>query len=58
LQDVFLFDYSAGLDPQGRFLGKAIPTGIRPRFLDRFAELGIQVSPAAFGVAPMPTGRR
>ncbi|WP_091468975.1 CpaF family protein [Paenarthrobacter nitroguajacolicus] len=58
LQDAFLFDYSAGLDAQGRFLGKAIPTGIRPRFLDRFTELGIQVSPAAFGVSPISVGRR
>ncbi|BCW59691.1 type II secretion system protein E [Arthrobacter sp. StoSoilB20] len=58
LQDAFLFDYSAGLDAQGRFLGKAIPTGIRPRFLDRFGELGIQVSPATFGVTSIPAGRR
>ncbi|MFJ6453679.1 CpaF family protein [Paenarthrobacter sp. NPDC091669] len=58
LQDAFLFDYSAGLDAQGRFLGKAIPTGIRPRFLDRFTELGIQVSPATFGVVPVAVGRR
>jgi pilus assembly protein CpaF len=58
LQDVFLFDYSAGMDPQGRFLGKPIPTGIRPRFLDRFAELGIGVSPAVFGVDMAPLGRR
>ncbi|KUM36145.1 CpaF family protein [Arthrobacter sp. EpRS71] len=58
LQDAFLFDYSAGLDAQGHFLGKAIPTGIRPRFLDRFTELGIQVSPATFGVAPVAVGRR
>lgn len=53
LQDVFLFDYSAGLDPQGRFLGRAIPTGVRPRFTDRFAELGIHISPRVFG-APAP----
>ncbi|WP_227471547.1 CpaF family protein [Paenarthrobacter sp. YJN-5] len=58
LQDAFIFDYSAGLDAQGRFLGKAVPTGIRPRFLDRFAELGISVSPATFGVLPVPTGRK
>ncbi|WP_237715832.1 CpaF family protein [Arthrobacter sp. M2012083] len=58
LQDAFLFDYSAGLDAQGRFLGKAVPTGIRPRFLDRFSELGIQVSPATFGVVAQPVGRR
>lgn len=58
LQDAFLFDYSAGIDAQGRFLGRALPTGIRPRFLDRFAELGIAVPPSVFGVAPAPMGRR
>jgi pilus assembly protein CpaF len=58
LQDVFLFDYSAGMDHQGRFLGKPTSTGIRPRFLDRFSELGISVSPAVFGVDMAPYGRR
>jgi Flp pilus assembly CpaF family ATPase len=56
LQDAFVFDYSAGVDSNGRFLGKPVPTGVRPRFTDRFAELGIQISPAVFG-APMPRGR-
>jgi pilus assembly protein CpaF len=55
LQDAFLFDYSAGLDASGRFLGRPVPTGVRPRFTDRFAELGITLSPAVFGV---PTERR
>lgn len=58
LQDAFLFDYSAGMDAQGRFLGKPVPTGIRPRFLDRFSELGIGVSPGVFGAAVTPIGRR
>lgn len=58
LQDVFLFDYAAGIDAQGRFLGRPVSTGIRPRFLDRFSELGISVSPAVFGTAMTPTGRR
>jgi pilus assembly protein CpaF len=53
LQDAFLFDYSAGVDAAGRFLGKPVPTGVRPRFTDRFAELGIQVSPRVFGT-PAP----
>nr|WP_317983556.1 CpaF family protein [Pseudarthrobacter sulfonivorans] len=52
LQDAFVFDYSAGVDANGRFLGKPIPTGVRPRFTDRFVELGIQVSPAVFGAQP------
>ncbi|RKR20556.1 CpaF family protein [Arthrobacter oryzae] len=53
LQDAFVFDYSAGVDASGRFLGKPIPTGVRPRFTDRFAELGIPISPAVFGAAPV-----
>lgn len=56
LQDAFVFDYSAGVDASGRFLGKPIPTGVRPRFTDRFAELGIRVSPHIFG-AEMGRGR-
>nr|WP_269045543.1 CpaF family protein [Paenarthrobacter sp. Z7-10] len=58
LQDAFVFDYSAGLDPNGRFLGKPVPTGVRPRFTDRFKELGIELSPQVFGGAPADAGRR
>lgn len=48
LQDVFLFDYAAGVDNKGRFRGRPISTGIRPRFTDRFEELGIHLSPNVF----------
>ncbi|WP_142057521.1 CpaF family protein [Pseudarthrobacter sp. B4EP4b] len=48
LQDAFVFDYSAGVDAHGRFLGKPVATGIRPRFIDRFEDLGIHVSPSVF----------
>ncbi|MFJ6299683.1 CpaF family protein [Pseudarthrobacter oxydans] len=48
LQDAFVFDYSAGVDRHGRFLGQPISTGIRPRFIDHFAELGISVAPGIF----------
>ena len=51
LQDAFVFDYSAGVDSSGRFLGKPVPTGIRPRFIERFEDMGITVSPAVFGAA-------
>ncbi|MCF6734416.1 CpaF family protein [Blastococcus sp. KM273129] len=58
LQDAFLFDYSAGVDAAGRFLGKPVPTGVRPRFTDRFDELGIRLSPRVFGAAePAGAGR-
>jgi pilus assembly protein CpaF len=50
LQDAVWFDYSAGVDGRGRFLGKPIPTGVRPRFTDKFIELGITLSPRVFGI--------
>lgn len=50
LQDAFLFDYSAGVDTNGRFLGKPVATGVRPRFVERFSELGIKVSPHIFNL--------
>ncbi|WAH96113.1 CpaF family protein [Arthrobacter sp. MMS18-M83] len=58
LQDAFTFDYSAGIDANGRFLGRPVPTGVRPRFVDHFADLGIQISPAVFGSLPMGGGLR
>lgn len=48
LQDAFVFDYSAGVDSSGKFLGKPVSTGVRPRFVDRFADLGIILSPSVF----------
>lgn len=50
LQDAFAFDYGAGVDAVGRFLGSAKPTGLRPRFTDRFEDLGISVDPAIFQI--------
>jgi pilus assembly protein CpaF len=57
LQDAFLFDYSAGVDTSGKFLGKPVPTGVRPRFTDRFDELGIRLSPRVFGAAEPAAAR-
>ncbi|TQS92224.1 CpaF family protein [Arthrobacter sp. TS-15] len=58
LQDAFTFDYSAGMDANGRFLGKPVPTGVRPRFVDHFADLGIYLSPAVFGSVHTGGGQR
>ncbi|MCU1440623.1 MAG: pilus assembly protein CpaF [Rhodoglobus sp.] len=54
LQEAFAFDYSAGVDDNGRFLGHAVATGVRPRFADRFRDLGIPLSPSIFS-APLTT---
>jgi pilus assembly protein CpaF len=49
LQDIFAFDYSAGIGDDGRFLGTIQPTGLRPRFGDRLKDLGIILPADAFG---------
>ncbi|MFC7361677.1 CpaF family protein [Nocardioides astragali] len=47
-QDVFVFDFSAGVDEHGKFQGELISTGLRPRFLERLADHGVHVDPAVF----------
>lgn len=42
LQDAFLFDFAAGVDQNGKFVGVQRPTGVRPRFTDKFEEYGIK----------------
>ncbi len=43
LQDLYTFDYSAGRDEHGRFLGQLVPTGIRPKFTQDLADLGVDL---------------
>ncbi len=54
IQDVFRFDYSAGRDQNGRFLGGVVPTGIRPQFTDRLKDVGIELPPEVFGAVSVP----
>jgi pilus assembly protein CpaF len=49
LSDLYTFDYSAGIGPDGRFLGRPRPTGIRPSFSEHLAELGIALPAEMFG---------
>jgi pilus assembly protein CpaF len=48
LQDLFLFDYGMGMDPDGKFLGHMKSTGIRPNFGDRLANYGISLDTSLF----------
>ncbi|MEP7740078.1 CpaF family protein [Nocardioides sp. 31GB23] len=48
LQDVFLFDFSAGYDEHGTALGQLRPTGLRPRFLEGLGRAGVHLDPAVF----------
>jgi pilus assembly protein CpaF len=48
LQDLFLFDFRAGVDEHGRTLGELQPTGLRPYFLEKMKDRGIVVRPSLF----------
>ena len=47
-QDIFVFEQTGVKD--GRPEGTLKPTGIRPTFMDRFKESGIQLPPDEFGI--------
>jgi pilus assembly protein CpaF len=48
LSDLFTFDYSAGIDADGRFAGMATATGLRPRFAEQLHDFGIDLAPELF----------
>lgn len=50
LQDLFLFDFAAGIDEEGKFRGRLKSTGLRPKFLDKLAERGVYVDPELFAL--------
>ena len=61
LQDLFLFDFGMGVDTDGRFRGHLKSTGIRPKFAERLADLGIRLSGDLFqseGFARRAVGTR
>ena len=51
LQDVFVFDWSMGLDENGRHLGVLKATGIRPKFAERLRDVGIELAASLFAGA-------
>jgi pilus assembly protein CpaF len=48
LQDIFLFDYGMGVDEHGRFKGHLKATGVRPKFAEKLADLGIRLGQEVF----------
>lgn len=47
LQEIFLFEQT-GLDAERRVKGKFRATGVRPKFVERFRALGIEIDPDVF----------
>ena len=48
LQDLFEFDFKAGQDEHGRFRGSMRSTGLRPKFLERLTDAGVNVPTGIF----------
>lgn len=48
LQDLFQFDFSMGFDEEGKSRGVIKPTGLKPRFLHRLHDVGIDVPSEVF----------
>ena len=49
LQDVFLWSQSGVVD--GRIVGRLRPSGVRPKFVERFEEMGVALPPGIFALA-------
>ncbi len=47
LQDVFIFEQTAYVD--GKVIGRIRPTGIRPKFTEKFEAAGIKLPQNVFG---------
>ena len=50
LQDIFMFDFKAGVDEQGAYKGELRSTGLRPQFLQQLADRGVHISPQSMGL--------
>ena len=48
LQDVFVYDHSAGFDAHGRSMGRLRSTGLRPKFLEKMAHANVTVDASTF----------
>jgi pilus assembly protein CpaF len=55
LQDIFLFDYTMGVDEHGKFRGHLKATGVRPKFAEKLKDHGIKLGADVF--MPEATGK-
>jgi pilus assembly protein CpaF len=48
LQDIFLFDFGMGINEHGQFQGHLKSSGIRPKFAEKLADVGVRLGPELF----------
>jgi pilus assembly protein CpaF len=51
MQDIFVYKRK-GIGADGRVIGEYVPTGVRPRFIEKFKVSGIELPPHLFEGAP------
>ena len=56
MQDIFVFERQ-GIDEQGKILGRYVPTGIRPHFVERCRLFGAPLPDGIFTPPTRPLGR-
>ena len=56
MNDIYVFDHSAGRGPEGQVLGAIKPTGVRPAFTDRFIEADINLPAGVYGEGSVSPG--
>ena len=49
-QDLFMFDFSMGMDENGKYRGNLKSMGIRPHFADKLEDAGVTLDPELFAV--------
>ncbi len=54
LSTLYQFDYSAGMDASGKFVGQIQPTGLRPMFSEELQHIGIQLPDEMMRIALDP----
>lgn len=52
LQDIFYYDYSMGIDDDGRFRGVLKSTGLRPKCCRKLEDLGLELATETFEFEP------
>ena len=48
MQEIFVFEQT-GLDEKGKIVGQLRPTGVRPKFVEKFERQNIYLPPNIFG---------
>ena len=56
MQDIFVFERQ-GIDEQGKIAGRFVPTGVRPRFVERCRLFGAPLPDGIFVPPERPSGR-